>query len=124
MAPSRSAAAASSTQPGANDSVSLGRPAQQPGRWYVTPANIGNEMADFSLTAEIELVSDRPQPHWGAWYNPQRPGSGVFFSPYLDGHIWTFTWYTYREDGSPTWYGGTVLAPEPRQGSVSFDLYR
>lgn len=123
-APPRSAAAASSTQAGANDQVSVSGSSLLPGRWYVTPENVGTGAADFDLTVELEFGGSRAQPGYGNWFNPQRSGSGFFFSPFADGAVWTLSWYTYLQDGTPAWLGGTLPAPGPNQGSASFDLYR
>ena len=118
------AAAASSTQAGANDQVSVSGSSLLPGRWYVTPENVGTGAADFDLTVELEFGGSRAQPGYGNWFNPQRSGSGFFFSPFADGAVWTLSWYTYLQDGTPAWLGGTLPAPGPNQGSASFDLYR
>lgn len=123
-APERSAAAASSTKPGATETVSVTTPTLKPGRWYVTPVNTAGGMADFSLTVTLEYGSNRPQPGWGNWYNTGRSGSGFFFSPFAGGQVWTLAWYTFLQDGTPVWLGGTTPAPTAQQGSITFDLYR
>lgn len=123
-APPRSSAAASSAQAGANDTVEVSGAALSPGRWYVTPVNVGTTLANFDLSVSLDYGSDRPQPGYGNWYNPQRSGSGFFFSPFAGGAIWTLSWYTYGQDGAPVWLGGTLAAPGSRQGSASYDLYR
>lgn len=46
----------------------------------------------------------------GAWYNPARSGQGYAISRSQDGLV--VLWYTYRADGSPTWY----IASGPAQG--------
>ena len=124
IAPARDAAAASSTKPGANETVSVSTPTLKPGRWYVTPVNMAGEMADFSLTVTLEYNSNRAQPGWGNWYNPATNGSGFFFSPFDGGQVWTLAWYTFLQDGTPVWLGGTTPAPTAQQGSITFDLYR
>ncbi len=123
-APPRSAAAASSSQAGANDAVQVGGSGLVPGRWYVTPVNVGQGTANFDLSVTLDFGADRPQPGYGNWFNPARDGSGFFFSPFADGAIWTLSWYTYAQDGTPTWLGGTLAAPGPEQGSATYALYR
>lgn len=123
-APPRSAASASSTQPGANDDLGISGATLKPGRWYVTPANIGDDPAEFELVTSLEYGSPALRPGWGNWYNPARSGAGFVLSPYGGGSIWTMTWYAYLQDGTPTWYGGSTPTPEARQGNTSFDLYR
>jgi hypothetical protein len=38
----------------------------------------------------------------GGFYNPQRSGNGLFLYP--AGSEWAGLWYTYLQDGTPTWY--------------------
>lgn len=123
-APPRSAAAAASSNPGANDAVQVSGAALAPGRWYVTPVNVGQAVANFDLSIMLDYGTDRPQPGYGNWFNPDRSGSGFFFSPFADGAIWTLSWYTYLQDGTPAWLGGTLTAPGPTQGNATYALYR
>ncbi|MCB1569384.1 MAG: hypothetical protein KDI69_11285, partial [Xanthomonadales bacterium] len=124
VAPARESAAASSANPGANDSISIATPTLKPGRWYITPVNRGSSRAEFTLGASLEYAGNRPQPGWGNWYNSSRSGWGIFLSPFDGGNVWTMAWYTFAEDGTPVWLGGTVPAPTAKQSSVSFDLMR
>ena len=41
-------------------------------------------------------------PRVGLWYNPSRPGHGLDIQ--LSGSTLVATWYTYEDDGTPTWY--------------------
>lgn len=123
-APRRSAAAASSSGSGDTQEASVSGAALQAGRWYVTPVNTGSSAEDFELTVELQYNASRGEPGWGNWYYPARDGSGFFLSPADAGRLWVLTWYTYLEDGSPTWYLGTAPAPGAQQGSVSFDMNR
>lgn len=125
-APARSAATATSTQAGANDTISVSGATLKPGRWYITPANEGSSRAHFTLHASLEYGSNRPQPAWGNWYNPARSGSGIDLFPVITDQVkvWTMTWYTYGEDGSPVWLLGTAQAPSATQSAVSFDVMR
>lgn len=124
VAPDRSAAAASSSGDSSIQEVSISGATLKPGRWYVTPVNTGSSRVNFKLDVSLTQTSNRPQPGWGNWYQPARDGSGFFLSPALDGSVWVLTWYTYLEDGSPTWYLGTAAAPTSKQGSVSFPMSR
>jgi hypothetical protein len=45
----------------------------------------------------------------GGFYNPQRSGNGLFLYP--AGGEWAGLWYTYLQDGTPTWY--YLQAPAP-----------
>ncbi len=123
-APARSSATAVSTQPGANDEVEVSGSALRAGRWYVTPVNEGIGAADFDLVVSLDFDRDRPQPGYGNWFDPDRPGSGFFLSPFAGGEVWTVAWYTFLQDGTPTWLGGSLPAPGARQPVASFELYR
>ncbi|HVF34444.1 MAG TPA: hypothetical protein VND91_03915, partial [Candidatus Saccharimonadia bacterium] len=47
----------------------------------------------------------------GLWYNPQRSGHG--FDLEFLGSAMAVTWYTFLEDGSPTWYQAAAPAANP-----------
>ena len=120
-APPRNQANAHSTQAGANDSVSVDA---SPGRWYITPENTGSTTAQFDLTATIEYGAAPVRPGFGNWYNQYRSGSGLQLSPFGDGSVWAVAWYTYMQDGTPTWYIGTGQAPSGSRGHFVFDVAR
>ena len=113
-APARGEAAATSIHPGATESVTLTGTALTPGRWYVTPVNAGSTNAEFSLSAVLQYASARPQPKYGAYFNPARSGAGLFLFP-ANGQ-WGLAWYTYLQDGTPTWYLGVATQPAAQQG--------
>lgn len=73
----------------------------QPGRWYVTPINAAGTPINVRLTATIDSASAPPVAS-GTYFNPHRSGHGMFLYP--AGEQLVLIWYTYREDGSPTWY--------------------
>ncbi len=50
-------------------------------------------------------------PKEGMWWNPERNGHGLDIE--YDGNNLAIAWYTYNEDGSPTWY----LASDPFNGT-------
>jgi len=70
-----------------------------------------------SIDGEVQYPSDRPLPDIapGVYYNPQRSGHGVFLSRSGDQQV--LYWYTYLEDGTPTWYVAQDSVPNP-VGSV------
>lgn len=92
----------------------------RPGRWWASVRNPG----EYAVTGQLalELTGERGivQPRFGAWYNPERSGSGLFL--YEFGSNWGFVWYTYLEDGTPTWYIGS--APESNGPRWSAPLLR
>ena len=91
-----------------------------PGRWFIT---LENDRPYETTAGRLQLdlvvpVGDKIAR--GSYYNPARPGHGVFIYP--SGTAFALLWYTYREDGTPTWY----YAQGPRTGSAPFvwPLYR
>ena len=104
-APGRSSATAVGTAVGGNESLSVANPAA--GRWYVTPLNTDSATADVSVRATI--IGTGPQLRAGGYFNPARSGSGLFIYP--AGSQWAGIWYTYLQDGTPTWYYLQAQAP-------------
>ena len=74
--------------------------APAPGRWYVRPINAVG--ADSTVSVKADLVSPAPFLPRGGFFNPARPGSGMFLSS--AGSEIAGLWYTFLQDGSPTWY--------------------
>lgn len=104
-APARTLATASAATPSGNESLTMNNPAA--GRWYVTPVNATGATAD--LTVRATLTGTGPVLRPGGFYNPQRSGNGLFLYP--AGSEWAGLWYTYLQDGTPTWY--YLQAPAP-----------
>jgi subtilisin family serine protease len=115
-APARGLAAGTSIHAGATETITLSGAALQPGRWYVTPVNAGSTAAEFDLSVAMQFGGARPVPKFGAYYNPQRSGSGLFLFPAGEGGLWGLAWYTYLQDGTPTWYLGVGSAPDAQTG--------
>jgi hypothetical protein len=90
---------------GGNESVVIANPA--PGRWYAVVANPGSGAVALSLRATVVGTAPRVRP--GGYYNPGRSGSGLFVYP--AGAAWAGLWYTYLQDGTPTWYYLQEAAP-------------
>lgn len=94
-----------------------------PGRWYIVSQYVSSR-ADTDVLLGVQLVMGGATPPAltsGNYYNPQRSGHGIFLSRGAGQRA--IDWYTYREDGTPTWYLAT--APEPVDGGAwSADLYR
>jgi hypothetical protein len=70
------------------------------GRWYVVPRAAWGTDVEFTLTATI--AGGGAAVPSGSYYNPGRPGHGLFLYP--AGGDWAGLWYTYLQDGTPTWY--------------------
>lgn len=81
-----------------------------PGRWYVTAQTAA--AAGFHLNAQLTYSAAAATGiALGAYYNPKRSGHGLFLSQ--GGNQQVLNWYTYLEDGTPTWYSAQALAPSP-----------
>ncbi len=103
----------------------------QPQTWTAVSAGLGRR---FGLDRDMDGVGDRVeiaqwsdptdpqsntlQPHIGHWYNPQRSGHGMDVQRL--GNFMFVTWFTYNDDGSPTWYqASNVYSPDWQA-----DMYR
>lgn len=116
-APPRGAAVAADTGGSPRKTLVVHAPAA--GRWYLTPTQAGATAAELQLRARFE--GQGPQLRPGAYFNPGRPGSGVFLHP--AGNDWVAIWFTYRPDGSSTWY--YLQAPAPAaHGQWRSPIYR
>lgn len=114
VAPARNLAVASATTGSGNESISLGAGSLTPGRWYVTPVNASGAAAEVTVRARITGSAARPGFRAGHYYNPSRPGHGAFIDfagPAGNPDQWLVVWYTYLEDGTPTWYYTQGAAP-------------
>jgi len=93
------------------------------GRWYLVATNSGNSEATFSVSAQLEYGNGTaPALTPGNYFNPQRSGHGIFLSRAAGQQV--VDWYTFREDGTPTWYLAQGTAPGGAVGAWSADLYR
>lgn len=106
-APARSAATVSAVGAGGNEALGVSGGQLLPGRWYVTPVNAGTSDASLELQATVTgaVLPTRP----GSYFNAARSGHGLFLYPAAD--QWTGLWYTYLQDGTPTWY--YLQGPQP-----------
>jgi subtilisin family serine protease len=113
-APARAQAQASTLGAGGNAQLRIEGAQLQPGRWYVTPVNAGTQAATLDLFVDIEYGGPRVPMSPGAYFNPERSGAGAFL--YELGGAWGFIWYTFLQDGTPTWYLGAAPRPTAEQG--------
>ena len=75
-----------------------------PGRWYAVLTNSNNtDSIGVEVTATLATASGGTiEPHWGLW-QPIRPLShGFEYNRIGDNRF--VAWYTYDQDGVPTWY--------------------
>ena len=62
-----------------------------------------------NVTARVQTQVAAPAFRSGQYFNPDRSGHGVFVD--FAGSQWVAVWYTYLEDGTPTWYYSQAAAP-------------
>lgn len=94
------------------------------GRWYLMPVNLESRPEVFNLSAIAQMVDQslsyeiRP----GSYYDPDRPGHGLFLYP--AGEVLVLLWYAYDDDGQPTWYYAQGDDPYSGGKRYELDLYR
>jgi len=86
---------------GANQSITLTGAQLPAGRYYVKPTNTGVADATVSVTATVNAATTLKVKD-GSYYNSARGGHGMFV--YSVANQLTLIWYTYFQDGTPTWY--------------------
>ncbi|KFL36270.1 hypothetical protein N788_05105 [Arenimonas donghaensis DSM 18148 = HO3-R19] len=116
-APPLTAAVASSRRVGGDEDVVVYAPA--PGRWYAVVQNKGNAAASVDITATMTAAA--PVVRSGSYFNPDRGGHGLVLYPAADQQVGL--WYTYFQDGSPTWLYLQAPAPGP-DGLWTAPIYR
>jgi hypothetical protein len=94
-----------------SDSITLN---VTPGRWYVIGKSKTGEAMHLNLSATFNTFGPPPAFKFGHYFNPSRPGHGVYLDK-VSGQ-WILLWYTYLEDGTPTWYIAQAAAPNEDQG--------
>ncbi len=101
------------TGPSLQKSINLALPA--PGstsRIMVTLTRINSTTLNYrtaTVTASVTQHDPAPAFRSGQYFNPDRSGHGVFVD--FAGAQWVAVWYTYLEDGTPTWYYSQAPAP-------------
>lgn len=73
------------------------------------------ELSQGSNPADANSKTLRPRA--GLWFNPARSGHG-FDLQFVEGGLLALTWYTYNDDGSPTWYQAVGAFASPWQASL------
>ncbi|HVF35878.1 MAG TPA: S8 family serine peptidase, partial [Candidatus Saccharimonadia bacterium] len=122
VAPARGQAQGTSIHPGATERVDLAGAVLTPGRWFVTPVNAGSTDARFTLEVALTEAGTAPVITDNGYFNVARAGHGVFF--HQIGDLWALVWYTYLQDGSPSWYIATGTRPAQGKGTWSAPLLR
>ncbi len=105
IAPTDAEILARSETNGGAERLRIDRPAA--GRWHVIVTNRGTSRA--TATVDVQMSGAVPALRPGGYFNPRRSGSGLFLYP-AEGD-WAGLWYTYLQDGTPTWYYLQGAAP-------------
>jgi hypothetical protein len=97
------------------------------GRWYIVATNKTDRKAAFtlifdSLTGIGSASGDHPTIAAGQYFNARRAGHGISISQAFGQQL--LLWYTYLEDGTPTWYIAQAVAPPANSGWWTSPLYR
>ena len=101
-APAADAASPQWTITTTNRSKSVSVPVT-PGRWYIVASNLdATQPMSFSLHTKLTLNAPTPPTTQGSYYNPARPGHGIFLSQ--GSGVQAIDWYTFLEDGTSVWY--------------------
>jgi hypothetical protein len=93
-----------------------------PGRWYLTAQYANSVATSVTINANLAYGTGAPVLTPGNYFDPQRSGHGIFLS--RAGGQQVVDWYTYLEDGTPTWYVAQNLAPAANAGVWTSTLYR
>ncbi|MBD8525605.1 YncE family protein [Pseudomarimonas arenosa] len=74
------------------------------------------ELQQGSNPADADSISLRPAA--GLWFNPARNGHGLDLQFVVGSNTLALTWYTYNDDGSPTWYQAVGPFASPWQADL------
>jgi hypothetical protein len=82
------------------------------GRWYAVVKNNGAAHAEVTLRADLEFNGSPIPVQFGLWEPSSRPDihQGVDFNS--AGAYRAMLWYTFNEDGEPTWYQAAAAATD------------
>ena len=122
-APARGSAQAKATTASPNETITLTGAALLPGRWYVTPVNTGSSVATTTVTVKINSGTAPTVFNGTAFYDPLRSGSGIYLNTDRNGFR-DMDWYTYLEDQTPVWYGGSFNPVSDNSGQIYADVLR
>lgn len=90
----------------------------QPGRYWIRYLHAG---PPIDVLAKADVVAQAPRLSAGGFFDPRRPGAGLFVHP--AGSQWAGILYSYDAEGLPTWY--YLQAPAPgAAGQWSSVVYR
>ncbi|MCF6261969.1 MAG: hypothetical protein L3J24_00025 [Xanthomonadales bacterium] len=103
--------------------VSVSDAALTPGRYYIAVENIGDETIGVTARAVYQGGSERIKPRTGVWGDGSYGAGGAQGFEYGEVNgVWFGIWYTYNEDGTPTWYSMDVGVLDPMNNSHTVDI--
>ncbi len=82
--------------------IALSGAALTPGRYYLRLSNLGQSGVSASLKLNVTTNASAPSLAPELYYNPARSGHGLIVT--RAGTDAQFIWYTYDQNGQPTWY--------------------
>lgn len=93
-----------------------------PGRYFITPMNVGTQATRTRVVVQASFVGNARQPAANGYFNPQRSGHGVFLAK--TPQVWALAWYTFDSAGKPIWYTAQGAAASATAGAWTAPLYR
>ncbi|AVP97496.1 hypothetical protein C7S18_09950 [Ahniella affigens] len=121
-APARDQQPFRSITAGSDEVVALEGTDLTPGRYFVTPVNVGASAAAVSVNARTEFAGVLTQPAANGYFNPARSGHGVFLARTPD--VWALAWYTFDSSGRPIWYTAQGAAAGAADSTWTAPIYR
>jgi hypothetical protein len=106
-------ATTSDPAPSNSETITLNNPT--PGRWQVIAKTKSGLPTNIRVGALFNTFSAAPDFKFGHYYNPSRSGHGLYLDKVAG--QWVMIWYTYLEDGTPTWYYAQADAPNALAGN-------
>ena len=104
------------SSPTASESITVAGSSLTPGRWYAVPVSKTGEPMQMAVSAIFNTFDAAPAFQSGHYFNPSRSGHGAFLD--FAGDQWVMVWYTYQQDGTPTWYYAAAPAPTADVGNA------
>lgn len=96
------------------------------GRWYIVATSTSSALASFDIQFHDNLRdigrASHPTIAPGQYFNPMRAGHGISISQASGQQL--LLWYSYLDDGTPSWYIAQAAAPAANSGWWTAPLYR
>ena len=99
-----------------SETITVTGPDLTPGRWHLVPVSKSGQPMNMSASAVFNSFGPAPEFQSGHYFNPSRSGHGAFLD--FAGDQWVMVWYTYQQDGTPTWYYAAGPAPTAEVGNT------